>query len=270
MVQDPLGLPEHLRGGAGVPLNLPGDRQDADFFRQGGVAFSDAEIDLLGTLDGNRVLILLCGTGEEAVSLANMGAHVVAVDEDVDAARQLASECGVAIEFRVAGPEAVPADLQDGSFDLVYSSFGLLSAIEDIEAWAATVYTALGPAGRLVMYDEHPFAYIVGRAGNDEVLAVTSSYFGVLGDDEEIEDEEAIADAVEHLDQAIEGEGATLGWTVGDVITALGLKGLAVVELRELYSSPRFETPLDAIALPPELLARVPGVLLLSARKMPQ
>ena len=258
----------------GLPFDLGGEPPQAgpDFFRNGGVVFSEPEIEVIGEVKGQRILHLLCGNGEETLSLANMGATVVAVDEDVDEARQLAADSGVTAEFREGSAFDLDADLRNRSFDTVYSGFGILVDLGDLDEWAAGVAAAIKPGGRLVMYDEHPFAYIVG-AGDEggELLAVTSSYFGVLGDDEVIEDEaEADAALESGEDDITEGEEDSMGWTIGDIITALGEHGLATVQLRELYSSPRFTTPLDDIEVDAQVVARVPGILLLEALLLPR
>ena len=71
-------------------------------------------------------------------------------------------------------------------------------------------------------------------------------------------------------DEVTEGEEQSMGWTIGDIVTALGENGLATVQLRELYSSPRFTTPLDDIEVDAQIVARVPGILLLEALLLPR
>jgi SAM-dependent methyltransferase len=264
---DSLGLPMSKLP-PGVETGAPGEPPPGpDLFRGGGSVLSEAETEVLGDIEGLRVLHLLCGSGEETLSLVNMGASVTAVDEDTTEAEALATAAERPVDFVQADPCDIPEDLRTGDFDLVYSGFGMLSEIDSVDAWAASLASALAQGGRLVMYDEHPLAYVVG-AGGPGVLAVTSSYFGVLGDDEVLEDEDQASAAQAAGPDATEGEGNVLGWTLGDIVTALGDSGLATVQLRELYRSPRFTTPLDDIDVDAALIARVPGVLLLEARKI--
>jgi len=268
---DNLGLGS--RPPAGLPLDIDGEPPPAapEFFREGGIVFSEPEVEVLGDIKGQRILHLLCGNGEETLSLVNMGATVLAVDEEVDEARQLSSDAGLAAEFREGSAFDLDADLRNGAFDTVYSGFGILVDLGDLDEWAAGLAAALKPGGRLVLYDEHPFAYIVGPGDSGgEVLAVTSSYFGVLGDDEVIEGEEEADEALTEDEDVTEGESESMGWTIGDVITALGENGLATVQMRELYSSPRFTTPLDDIDVDAQIIARVPGILLLEAVLLPR
>ena len=257
---------------AGLPLDIGGEPPPAgpEFFRDGGIVFSEAEVEVLGDVKGQRILHLLCGNGEETLSLVNMGASVIAVDEEVEEAKAIATEAGLSAEFRPGSAFDLAADLRNGSFDTVYSGFGILVDLADLDEWAAGVAAALKAGGRLVLYDEHPLAYIVGPGDSGgEVLAITSSYFGVLGDDEVIEGEEEADDALEEDEDVTEGESQSMGWTIGDIVTALGENGLATVQMRELYSSPRFTTPLDDIEVDAQIIARVPGILLLEAVLLP-
>ena len=57
-------------------------------------------------------------------------------------------------------------------------------------------------------------------------------------------------------------------WTIGDVVSALGVAGLSTVLIDECPESDRFATPLDSLAVPAETRWRVPGALVLAAIKL--
>ncbi|MBI2766416.1 MAG: class I SAM-dependent methyltransferase [Chloroflexi bacterium] len=296
----PLGAPDNGAAtpaegdAAGLePIDLEATEIDPEFYANGGVVFSEAEMHALGDVDGKRVLVLECGTGEEALSLFNLGARVAAVDtgEALERAQELATAAGVGIDFVENDGAAVPDELRDGSFDAVYSGFGVISWLDNIADWAADISGALKTGGRLVIYDEHPFGFVFEEEGG--ALAPANSYFGPWTD----VDEEGMGDSGEMLDELEDDEGgegesmetaaatvemdededvdededeeSDMSWTLGDLISALGSVGLATIELQEFPESDRFETALDRFAeMEGEPARNVPAVLVLTAIKV--
>ncbi|MEO8538762.1 MAG: class I SAM-dependent methyltransferase [bacterium] len=192
---------------------------DPAFYTHGGVCFSLAESFALADCDGERVLVTPASGGEEALSLANLGASVAIFDSEEGSAkaRVLIGEAGTNVVFHVGEPGA--PDIPGGPYDTIYSSFGILEALEYFDDWAAGIARALKPGGRLVIYDAHPMGNVAGVFKG--IFAVAQSYFE--------EDER--------------GQGAS--WTMGDLISALGVAGLATIHLEEAPDSERYETPLD-------------------------
>jgi SAM-dependent methyltransferase len=114
----------------------------------------------LGDLTKKRVLHLRSGGGDASAELAQQGAVVTAVDpseETVDAAR----EQWPSILWIQADAQSLPAELQRGRFDLVYSPEGTLWELGDLDAWAAGIVAALQAHGELLVYDAHPVALCV-------------------------------------------------------------------------------------------------------------
>ena len=119
----------------------------------------------LGDLAGLDVIHLQCHLGLDTVSLSRLGAvRVVGLDispESLRRARSLAARAGVDVEL-------VEANVYDartavaGSFDLVYTTLGVLCWLPDIEAWARVVASLLRPGGRLLLRDDHPAFMAVG------------------------------------------------------------------------------------------------------------
>ncbi len=236
-----------------------GDEVDPAFYANGGIIFSEDELGALGDLKGKRVLHLTFGCTEEGLSLVNMGAIVTEAGDDGGSAA-LAEAAGLTIEFVEETPARLSAEFCDTrTFDLVYSSWGAMDWIASFESWAEGVAALLPPGGKLVIYDEHPFSYVFEAGENGELVAATS-YFGGLGDDsggesDEEGDEEdetpGVADVPEELDVPTEDNVETdeVGWTLGDLIGALGSNGLGVVDLQEFETSERYETALDRLAV---------------------
>lgn len=112
----------------------------------------------VGDVAGKDVLHLQCHLGLDAVSLTRLGARVIGVDFSagaLDQARAIAARCGVDVEFVQADATDLPPALH-GRFDLVYATIGILTWIEDVDAWMRSVRGALRQGGRLLLVDVHP------------------------------------------------------------------------------------------------------------------
>ena len=111
----------------------------------------------LGDLTSKRVLHLQCGAGDASAALAEQGAVVTAVDP-AEAMLDAAREEWPKILWIQGEPHALPAELRRGRFDLVYSPEGTLWQLDDLDAWAHGLASALQPRGELLVYDDHPVA----------------------------------------------------------------------------------------------------------------
>lgn len=114
----------------------------------------------LGDLEKKRVLDLQCSTGESTAELADLGAIVTGVDSSGQAL-ELARERWPSILWVQADPQALPAELRRGRFDLVYAGLGSLLPITDLEDWMRGIATALRSDGELLLFEEHPVALCV-------------------------------------------------------------------------------------------------------------
>src|SRR5436309_2972442 len=76
----------------------------ATFFRNGGNKLYPEEMDLLGNIEGLTVAHLLCNSGQDTLSLAQMGAIVTGIDISDTAiafARELSAYSGVPATFHL-------------------------------------------------------------------------------------------------------------------------------------------------------------------------
>jgi predicted TPR repeat methyltransferase len=125
----------------------------------------------LADLQGKRVLDLQCGTGEAAAELAALGATVTGVDSSAEALA-FARERWPSILWIESDVQELPRELRRGRFDLVYSGGGVIAFIDDLDAWAQGVASALDDGGDFLLYDEHPVAACV-----DGLMHWRESYF---------------------------------------------------------------------------------------------
>jgi SAM-dependent methyltransferase len=106
-------------------------------------------VERVGVADGDRVLDVACGTGNAAIPAAVAGGSVTGLDitpELFEDARRRAADAGVEIEWIEGDAEALP--FEDGSFDVVLSTFGCMFAPDHAVA-AAEIVRVLAPGGRL-------------------------------------------------------------------------------------------------------------------------
>src|SRR5215210_3824019 len=105
--------------------------------------------------EGERWLDVATGTGEIAIRAAKGGANVTGLDlapDLLETARSRAADAGVEIGFEQGDAENLP--YEDGSFDTVSSSFGVMFA-PDHAAAAAELARVCKPGGRLGLLTWH-------------------------------------------------------------------------------------------------------------------
>ena len=138
------------------------DWYDLDSFRAGSCTLRSVEVEALGDVTGKRLLHLQCNCGLDTLSWARRGAIVTGVDlsdRSVELARRLASEEGIEARF-------VHSDVMDlnealpETFDIVFTSYGVLAWLPDLEAWGRTIARHLRPGGTFLIVDMHPFSHI--------------------------------------------------------------------------------------------------------------
>ena len=104
---------------------------------------------------GERVLELNCGTGEDAVHLAERGVRVLATDVSpgmLAMTRAKVERAGVADRVEVAElPIQDLARRPAGRFDGALSNFGGLNCVEDLAGAARALAVAVRPGGRALL-----------------------------------------------------------------------------------------------------------------------
>ena len=147
-----------------------------DVARYGPDIPTEAELKLLGNVEGKRVLEL--GSGVQAsIAFAKQGAHVIIVDsspERLAALRQRADEGEVRVELH----ESDLADLafvRADSIDVAFSSFAF-DAVDDLNRVFRQVHRVLRQDCPLVFSVSHPAYAMIDDSAEDPLL-VRRSYF---------------------------------------------------------------------------------------------
>jgi SAM-dependent methyltransferase len=120
----------------------------------------EAEIGVIGDVNGLDVVELGCGTAYFSAWLAKRGARPVGVDPtpaQLATARRMQAETGIEFPLVEAPGEVVP--LPDASFDLALSEYGA-SLWADPEKWVREAARLLRPGGRLVFLTNSILVYL--------------------------------------------------------------------------------------------------------------
>lgn len=137
----------------------------AKFLREGGTTLFPEEVDFLGDLRGKSLVHLQCNSGQDTLSLAALGATVTGVDisdEAIGFATQLSAESGIPGTFiRADVYDWLESAVASGpQFDRVFSSYGAICWLSDLQTWARGIAAILKPGGRFVLVEFHPTAWM--------------------------------------------------------------------------------------------------------------
>jgi 2-polyprenyl-3-methyl-5-hydroxy-6-metoxy-1,4-benzoquinol methylase len=137
------------------------------------------DIERFGDLAGKDVIHLQCHVGTDTIGFARRGAsRVIGLDlseASLAHARSIAERAGADVEF-------VHANVYDarqavsGTFDLVYTSIGVLCWLPNIARWAQVIASLLKPGGTFFIRDDHPMFMTIGEDVSDG-LKIEAPYF---------------------------------------------------------------------------------------------
>lgn len=194
----------------------------------------------VGAVNGRSICHLQCHIGLDSLSLANQGATVTGLDfsaESVRIARELSTRTGIAAEF-VQADVLDAAEAIGATFDLVYTTRGVLMWVSDLDRWADNCARLLHLGGTFYLLDIHPLAMVLNP--NDSGFELASSYFGSAQPNIRSADASYAVSDVGLRNQE------THEWVhpVGDVVSALARAGLLIDFLHEHPSDDQSPTSL--------------------------
>ena len=131
-------------------------------FLQGKTSLQNIELNLLGNIEGKAVLHLQCHFGQDSISLSRMGAQVTGVDlsdKAIARAKSIARETQANVEFICCDLYALPANLNK-QFDVVFTSYGTIGWLPNLDKWAAVISKFLKPGGQFVFVEFHPVVWM--------------------------------------------------------------------------------------------------------------
>lgn len=208
---------------------------------------TEADLRLLGPLEGKRVLDLGCGSGHNAVTCALEGAKVIGVDPDgrrLAEARQRAEQAEVKVELHEGELAELPF-LRSDSVDAALSVMAL-ATVDDLARVFRQVHRVLKPEAPLVCSFPHP-AFTMLDVAEDGELRVAGSY-----------------DRAEPIVWELDGDDVVdRPRTIGEIFTTLHRANFRVDQILEPVLS---GSPASGRQITPAMY-RVPATVLFRARK---
>ena len=134
---------------AKTPIHNKSEFYDVAGFKAGDSTLRSVELEELGDVKGKSLLHLQCHFGMDTMSWAREGAKVTGMDlSDVAIARakELSAELSIPADFVCCNLYDLPQHLE-GSFDLVFTSYGTIGWLPDLDKWASVVKHFLKPGG---------------------------------------------------------------------------------------------------------------------------
>lgn len=136
---------------------------DVEGFLNGKNSLKEIESKLLGDVRGKTLLHLQCHFGQDTLSLARLGANAVGVDLSdtaIEKAKELNTQLGLNAEFLCCDVYDSPRRI-DRKFDIVFTSYGVLGWLPDMDRWASVVGHFLKPGGKIVLVEFHPIVWML-------------------------------------------------------------------------------------------------------------
>jgi ubiquinone/menaquinone biosynthesis C-methylase UbiE len=208
-----------------VGIHYQSELYEVKEFLQGKNKLNSIELEELGPVKDQTMLHLQCHFGLDSLSWARMGAKVTGVDfapEAIKVAKELNDHLSLDAKFVQANIYSLP-EVLDGSYDIVFTSYGVLCWLPDIPRWAKIIAHFLKPGGIFYIAEFHPFSMIFDEDNMDE-LTVRYDYFQTK---EPLKFESEFSYA---SDDAIIENKTTFEWnhTVSEIINSLIQAGLRI------------------------------------------
>lgn len=213
-----------------VDTHMESSFYDMKSFLNGATSLNTIELDLLGEISNEKILHLQCHFGQDSISLSRQGAHVTGVDISdvaIDKAQDLAKMCASDAKF-ICSDVYSCRELIDEKFDTVFTSYGTIGWLPDLDKWADLIYGFLKPRGRLVFVEFHPFVWMF----DDNFEKIAYNYFK---SDPIIETESGT-----YADRSAEISQTFVSWnhSLSEVMTSLLKSGFVINDFKEYDYSP--------------------------------
>jgi len=215
---------------------------DVAGFRNGKNSLTPIELGEVGDVKGKSLLHLQCHFGLDTMSWTRLGAQCTGVDLSDDAinlARELNDELNLDAKFFCCNiydlnPQYAETnknfpvkDLQE-TFDIVFTSYGTIGWLPDLDKWAGIISYYLKPGGLFYMADFHPVVWMF----DDEFIRIQYYY-----DNREVIVTENYGT---YTDRKAVIKGKEYGWnhSISEILNALIKAGMEIKLFNEFNYSP--------------------------------
>lgn len=147
-----------------VNIHVASDLYDVKSFLAGSSSLRHIELPILESrLKGKKVLHLQCHFGMDSFSLERLGAIVTGVDfseKAIEKALEIKDKLNSNVNFVLSDVLKLKECLEE-KFDFVFTSYGTLVWLPDIDMWGDVIDYFLNPGGEFLMVDFHPVMYML-------------------------------------------------------------------------------------------------------------
>jgi len=203
---------------------------DNKTFIAGRSSLNEIELRLLGDVSGKSILHLQCHFGQDTISFSRMGAKATGVDisdKAIEKARALASIVKEDTQFICCDVYDLPNHL-DQQFDIVFTSYGTIGWLPDLDKWAGIISRFLKPYGQFIFAEFHPFVWMF----DDDFSKIAYNYFNTGPIVETSEGTYTDNDA------PLQQEYVMWNHPISEVLTNLLKHGLEIISFDEFDYSP--------------------------------
>ncbi len=216
---------------------------DLDSFKKGKSSLNKIELEELGDVKGKSLLHLQCHFGMDTMSWAREGAGCVGVDlsdEAINLAKEINTELNLDAKFICSNIYDLKENAEalhyyssptgggwEGA-DIVFTSYGTIGWLPNLDKWAAIIAHFLKPGGIFYIADFHPALWMM----DENFEKIKYNYFNTEVITEEISgtysDRDAPIKSIEH------------GWNhpFSEIINALLKHNLHIQQFNEFPFSP--------------------------------
>lgn len=211
-------------------IHIKSDFYNNQSFLNGQNTLKQIELAILGDIKGLSILHLQCHFGQDSISLARMGASVTGIDLSDNAitkAKDFAKQADVDAEFIACNIYDLPQYLNK-QYDIVFTSYGTIGWLPDLNKWAGIVSRFLKQNGRFIFVEFHPYVWML----DDNFKEIVYSYFNV----------ESIVETVNgtYADRSADISYQTISWnhSTSEVLNSLISNGIEIESFNEYDFSP--------------------------------
>jgi len=138
--------------------HVSSDFYDVKGFMSGSSSLTEIEQSELIEVSGKKLLHLQCQFGLDTLSWARKGALVTGVDLSpvaIEKANEITRKVGLKANFICSDVHDF-GDRVQPEYDTVFTSYGTVCWLPNLDKWAQTIVNSLKPNGAFYMVDFHP------------------------------------------------------------------------------------------------------------------
>lgn len=210
--------------------------KDSDFydvagFMQGKEMLTPIELEELGDVKGRSLLHLQCHFGLDTLAWSRHGAIVTGIDfsqEAIAEAKRIAGSSKLDAEFICCNIYDATDFLGDRQFDIIFTSYGTIGWLPDLDKWASIIRRHLKKGGLFYIADFHPVVWMF----DDDFSGIKYSY-----NNTEVITTESQGT---YADKNADINSKEYGWnhSLSEIINSLIKNGLQIQQLNEHMYSP--------------------------------